>query len=65
MSDESSHGFPCSVCDAEAPLSRDGLFLYLTHPESEERDPEPSCTEHALLRLLPSGNYVPTYALAV
>ena len=64
MSDE-SHGIPCSCCDAEAPLSRDGLFLYLTHPESEEQDPEPSCPGHALLLLLPNGNYVPTYALAV
>lgn len=58
-----SAGFACHHCDASAPTTRDGFFVYLTDPEREDAAREPSCWTHATWRRL-RDTYVRIYALA-
>lgn len=42
-----SAGFACHHCDEPAPTGKGGFFTYLTMPDREDAEKEPSCAEHA------------------
>lgn len=42
-----SAGYTCHHCDVLAPTWDDGTFRYLTDPDGEEAEKQPSCPGHA------------------
>ena len=48
----------CHYCDVPAPTGKDGYFEYLTDPEDEAQEKQPSCPGHADYVILPDRNAV-------
>jgi hypothetical protein len=55
MGSRLSAGFECHHCDTGAPTDKDGFFQYLTYPDRENAEAEPSCPGHADLIRVRAG----------